>query len=494
MDYEWDRRAIPFSRDCISMPTLTEQIIPRRKLLLITSETLILSAILLIGTSFSPFASGISEINPHEPGFWRTLLSCLTIAILCQACLSYNDLYDWKVSQHRRELPNRLMHSAGYALVMLAILVFILPGLFYFPGIQGSNRTWKLLLLIGICFIAIYAWRWGFHWFFYKWATGERVLILGTGKQAQSIAEMIHESPISGFEVVGLVGDGTSPPQAPAHINILGPTNKLADIAQEMRAARIVVAFEERRGTLPVTGLLEGRMAGIRVEEREEMYERIAGKIAIESLRPSYLIFGTGFSKPPLTIACKRIIDIIASLAGLILSAPICLLGVLAIRLDSKGPIFFRQPRVGQEGATFNVLKFRTMRVDAEARSGPVWAQINDDRVTRVGRLLRLTRIDEIPQMINVLAGQMSFVGPRPERPFFVKELSREIPFYPLRLAVKPGITGWAQVNHHYGASVDDAVEKLRFDLYYLKNMSILFDINIILRTVGVVIFGKGAR
>ena len=239
---------------------------------------------------------------------------------------------------------------------------------------------------------------------------------------------------------------------------------------------------------------LEGRMAGIRVEEREEMYERIAGKIAIESLRPSYLIFGTGFSKPPLTIACKRIIDIMVSLAGLILSAPICLLGVLAIRLDSKGPIFFRQPRVGQEGATFNVLKFRTMRVDAEARSGPVWAQINDDRVTRVGRLLRLTRIDEIPQMINVLAGQMSFVGPRPERPFFVKELSREIPFYPLRLAVKPGITGWAQVNHHYGASVDDAVEKLRFDLYYLKNMSILFDINIILRTVGVVIFGKGAR
>lgn len=477
------------------MPTLAEQIIPRRKLLLIASETLIFTTILFVGTSFPPLATREFPVDFTDADTLRGLLSCFTIAILCQACLSYNDLYDWKVSQNRRELPNRLLHSAGYSLVLLAILVFVLPSLFHFPGLRNVSReTWKLILLLGVAFTAIYAWRAGFHWFFYKWNFGERVLILGTGEQARSMARMIHDHPISGFEVIGMIGSGESPPDAPPHERVLGPDDQLARIAREKRVARIVVCLEERRGTLPVSELLEGRMAGVYVEEREAMYERIAGKIAVESLRPSYLIFGSGFRKPAYALLLKRAIDVTASSIGLLISSPICLAAILAIRLDSKGPILFRQPRVGQHGRTFNVYKFRTMRVDAEKGSGPVWARINDDRVTRVGRFLRLTRIDEIPQMVNVLAGHMSFVGPRPERPFFVKELSQNIPFYPLRLTVKPGITGWAQVNHHYGASVEDAVEKLRYDLYYIKNMGPLFDLNIILRTVGVVLFGKGAR
>ena len=303
---------------------------------------------------------------------------------------------------------------------------------------------------------------------------------------------------MSGFEVIGLVSTQEdelgSPENTAAHLRVLGNVQNLAHICEQHGVARVVVALEERRGKVPVAELLETRMEGILVEEHGAMYERIAGKIAVESLRPSYLIFGEGFHQPPYAAFMKRAIDITVSSLGLLCASPICIVVMGLIKLDSKGAIFFRQPRVGQDGQTFDVLKFRTMRADAEKGTGPVWAKAKDDRVTRIGRFLRLTRIDEIPQMLNVLAGHMSFVGPRPERPFFVKELSKEIPFYPLRLTVKPGLTGWAQVNHHYGASVEDSVEKLRFDLYYIKHMSPLFDLNIILRTVGVVLFGKGAR
>ncbi|MHC5066208.1 MAG: exopolysaccharide biosynthesis polyprenyl glycosylphosphotransferase, partial [Planctomycetota bacterium] len=220
----------------------------------------------------------------------------------------------------------------------------------------------------------------------------------------------------------------------------------------------------------------------------------IAGKVAVESLRPSYLFFGSGLVKHPVAAAVKRVIDIVVSGLGLVLSIPLCILAAILIMLESRGGVLFRQERVGQDGVNFQLLKFRTMNIGAEKESGPVWASTNDSRVTRVGRILRILRIDEIPQMWNVLRGDMSFVGPRPERPFFVQDLQEDLPFYPLRLTVKPGITGWAQVNHHYSASVEDALEKLRYDLYYIKNMSPLFDINIILRTVGVILFGKGAR
>jgi exopolysaccharide biosynthesis polyprenyl glycosylphosphotransferase len=193
-------------------------------------------------------------------------------------------------------------------------------------------------------------------------------------------------------------------------------------------------------------------------------------------------------------MVCKRVTDILAALMGLVLSLPLCLLTALAIKLTSPGPVFFRQERTGQDGAPFRLIKFRTMRIDAEKESGPVWAQKNDTRVTPVGRFLRKSRIDEIPQFLNILAGQMSFVGPRPERPHFVAQLQQQVPFYPLRHTVKPGLTGWAQVRHPYGASIEDAQEKLRYDLYYIKNMSVMFDLNIILRTVGVILGAKGAR
>lgn len=479
------------------MSTLREQIIPRRKLVLMASETAIVALVILVGTSVPPLTSKSFYLDPTTWPFWHGLLSCLFVAVLCQISLSYNDLYDWKVAQNRRELPHRLVHATGYALVMMALAVIIAPSLFYFPGLRDvSDETWKVILLVCVSFTAICLWRFGLHWYFYKWNFGERVLVFGSGPKGQAIAQMIVDHPFSGFEVVGLIRADTDLPPAPpvpGCRRVLGDASEVAAIARANRVARVVVALEERRGTFPIESLLACRMEGILVEEKEAMYERIAGKIAVESLRPSYLIFGRGFTRNRMALAGKRVLDVTVSAIGIALAAPLCVLTAILIKLDSPGPIFFGQERVGQDGETFTMLKFRTMRPDAEA-AGPQWAQQNDNRITRIGKFLRMTRIDEIPQMLNVLRGQMSFVGPRPERPVFVEQLQQQIPYYQLRHTVKPGLTGWAQVNYPYGASVEDAAEKLRYDLYYIKYISPLFDLNIILRTVGVILFSKGAR
>jgi sugar transferase (PEP-CTERM system associated) len=483
------------------MPRLSEQIIPRRKLVLLASETILLVSVLFLGTSLPPLATRAVELTWESALMWRGVATATGLALVCQLAMGYSDLYDWRVAQNRAELPNRLMHAAGYALLMIAAAAFLAPSLFCFPGLaHPDGETWKIILLLVVGFALVWGWRRAFHWFFYKWNFGEHVLVFGSGPQGQTIAHMIEQSPFAGFEIMGLVRtdndpqpDSTANAVAPPSSRVLGNADQLVQLAREQRASRVVVALEERRGTLPVQQLLALRMAGVNVEEKEAMYERITGKIAVQSMRPSYLIFGGGFQKHAAAEAIKRVLDILVSLIGLTLALPVCLITAVLIKLDSKGPIFFAQERVGQNGTTFHVLKFRTMRTDAEA-AGPQWATKNDSRVTRIGRFLRISRIDEIPQMLNVLTGKMSFVGPRPERPVFVEELSQKIPYYPLRHTVKPGLTGWAQVNHPYGASVEDAAEKLRYDLYYVKNMGPLFDLNIIFRTVGVILFGKGAR
>lgn len=479
------------------MPALAEQIIPRRKLLLMLCETMLFMAVVLIGTSIPPLTS--RSFPFFHPGIElvRGLLTSFTIAVICQASLSYNDLYDWKTAQNRSELGNRLMHAAGYALVMLGFLSLVAGSLFFLPGLADINReTWKLILLVGVAFWALYLFRHAFHWFFYKWRFGERVVVVGSSEEAQQLARMVLDSPMTGFELLGIVEEPGQPPlpQGPDAPPVLGSLDNLRQLCREEGISRVVVALRERRGKVPVDRLLECRMDGVQIEEREAMYERLTGKLAVESMRPSYLIYGRGFAKDPLTMVCKRVLDILAAAVGLVLSLPLCLLTALAIKLTSKGPVFFCQERTGQDGSTFRLIKFRTMRADAEKDSGPVWAKANDSRVTPIGRFLRLSRIDEIPQFLNILAGQMSFVGPRPERPHFVAQLQQQIPFYPLRHTVKPGLTGWAQVRHPYGASIEDAQEKLRYDLYYIKNVSLLFDLNIMLRTVAVILRGKGAR
>jgi sugar transferase (PEP-CTERM system associated) len=480
-----------------SMPTLAEQIIPRRKLLLMLCETAIFTAVLLVGTSVPPLTSRSFELLRPSMDLLQGLLSCFTVAVICQAALSYNDLYDWKTAQNRAELGNRLVHSFGYALVMMAFLVLVLPSLFFFPGIADiSAETWKLILLLGVAFGALFVFRHAFHWFFYKWRFGERIVVLGSSEEAQRLCRLVLDHPMAGFELLGLIEEPGQPPlpHAPGDPPVLGRLSDLRQLCRDEAISRVVVALRERRGMVPVDTLLQCRMDGVLIEEREAMYERLTGKLAVESMRPSYLIYGRGFAKDPLTLVTKRVLDITVSLVGLLLTLPISLTAALLVKLTSKGPVFFRQVRVGEDGKEFELIKFRTMRTDAEKDTGPVWAQQNDSRVTVVGRFFRRTRIDEIPQFLNILRGQMSFVGPRPERPHFVAQLAEQIPFYPLRHTVKPGLTGWAQVSHPYGASIDDAREKLRYDLYYIKNLNLLFDLNIMLRTIGVILRGTGAR
>ena len=484
------------------MSTLAEQIIPRRKLLLMFSETLLFMAVVLIGSSAPPLTSrSFKLLEPSTETEWlRALLTSFTIAVICQASLSYNDLYDWKTAQNRAALANRLVHAAGYALVMLGFLSLVAGSVFYLPGITDLNReTWKLIVLVGIAFVGVFGFRHAFHWFFYKWRFGERVVVVGSSPEAHQLARMVMDSPMSGYELLGVIEEGTngspgSALTASGPLPILGTLDNLRQLCHDEGISRVVVALRERRGKVPTDRLLECRMDGVLIEERETMYERLTGKLAVESMRPSYLIYGRGFTKDPLTMVMKRVLDIFAALVGLVLSLPICLITALLVKVSSKGPVFFCQERTGEDGEPFRLIKFRTMRTDAEKESGPVWAQKNDSRVTSIGRFLRLTRIDELPQFLNILGGQMSFVGPRPERPHFVTQLQQAIPFYPLRHTVKPGLTGWAQVRHPYGASIEDAQEKLRYDLYYIKNLSLLFDLNIMLRTVSVILGGKGAR
>ncbi len=307
---------------------------------------------------------------------------------------------------------------------------------------------------------------------------GQGVLIVGSGQLAALVANHLQRSPFAGFRFLGMVD----------------PTNgETMRLIEKERPEKVIVAMEDRRGHLPTEALLTLKAEGVDVLDALSFYERLTGKISLEHLKPSWLLFGEGFRRGVSIRAAQRSLDLILSTVGLVLSLPLLLFVPLLIRLDSSGPVFYRQERMGRGGRVFQLLKFRTMRPDAEG-NGPVWAIEDDPRVTRVGRFLRKWRLDEVPQMINVLRGEMSFVGPRPERPVFVRLLSEKIPYYPLRHSVRPGITGWAQVRYRYGASVEDAAEKLKYDLYYVKNSSLFLDLSILFQTARVVLLAEGSR
>ncbi|MGE3275506.1 MAG: TIGR03013 family XrtA/PEP-CTERM system glycosyltransferase [Vicinamibacterales bacterium] len=395
----------------------------------------------------------------------------------------YHELYDFTAVRSATERLARVLQSAGATTILLAGLAAVLPSF----GFGSAPMLTALALLL----VAVPAGRLvvdrvtrdpGFH---------ERVLILGSGARARSIAENIESQADFPYDVVGFVADGTG--GAPSDPAVLGTIDTLPEIVRAHQVDRIVVSVADRRGTLPVEMLLQARLAGVSIEEATATYERLTGKVAVESIRPSWLIFADGFGVARGAGFLKRAFDLVVGAVGLVLAAPLMALTALAIRLESPGPILYCQERVGQHDRPFTLCKFRSMRTDAES-SGPVWATSGDDRVTRVGRFIRKTRLDELPQLWNVLRGDMSVVGPRPERPFFVEQLAREIPFYETRHAVRPGVTGWAQVRYQYGASVEDAREKLRYDLYYIKHRSFGFDLAILIDTVKVVLFGKGAR
>ena len=406
--------------------------------------------------------------------------------VLCLLCLYYNDLYDLTVVRTSREVVIRLLQAVGTALILTALLYLALPSLVVADG--------AFLPAAAIFLAGMLAWRLAFNRATALHAFGERILIVGTDGTAQAVARQVLAQEDFAYEIVGFIDqDANRVGEALGKPRIVGTPDDIERLVETRRVDRIVVGMADRRGRLPLRELLRAKLGGVRVEDVNALYERLAGKLLVEDLRPSWLIFSDGFRASRLTRQSKRIFDFTLAVFGLIVAAPLMVLTALAVWAESRFPIFYRQERVGENGRVFTLYKFRSMRQDAE-QGTPIWARTGDERVTRVGRFIRRTRLDELPQLWNVLRGDMSFVGPRPERPFFVEQLAEQIPFYDQRHAVKPGITGWAQVRYRYGASMEDALEKLRYDLYYVKHLSLAFDLTILFDTVKVVLFAKGAR
>lgn len=321
-----------------------------------------------------------------------------------------------------------------------------------------------------------------------------RVVILGRGKLAAEVYHTLVNKRRLTMAVVGFIDQEHSQVDSQfENSQIIGTYDNLCEIVQQFHVHTIVVCVEDRRSVLPVQALLDCKTIGIEVIDGHQMYEDELGRLSIDQLRPSALIFSTGFNRRVLTMGIKRAVDVISAAIGLVLLLPLCLLIGALIKIDSPGPVFYRQMRVGLYGQPYMIWKFRSMQNDAE-KGGPKWAEKQDTRVSRVGRVLRKLRIDELPQLYNVLRGEMSLVGPRPERPVFVEELQKNIPYYNIRHTVRPGVTGWAQIRFRYGSSAEDAHTKLQYDLYYVKNMTLGLDIQILTETTRVVLFGEGAR
>lgn len=413
---------------------------------------------------------------------WRALL----IAIVCQLCLYYTDLYDRPIPADRRELFVRILQAMGATSLILAAVYFWFPSLIIGRGVFVIAGLLVVVLLL--------AWRIAFELLTRHVVSRERLLLVGTNAAAVALARELYNRRELGVEIVGFIDPDPARIGAPVlNPGVIGSIDDIPAIVRARRVDRVVVSLANARGQLPMDKLLQMKMEGVRFDHLAALYEEYTGKIALENLRPSWLIFSAGFRKSPLLRSAKRCMDVVGACAGMVLGVPLLLLIAVAVKATSRGAVFYHQERVGRHGQVFTVHKFRSMRHDAEAATGVVWASRNDNRVTFVGRFLRRSRFDELPQLWNILKGEMSLVGPRPERPEFVKELSRRIPFYGERHAVRPGLTGWAQVRYTYGASTEDALEKLQYDLFYIKNMSMARDLLIIFDTVKTVVLYRGA-
>ena len=409
------------------------------------------------------------------------------VAVVSFFSLIAMGLYQFQQRLYFREAVVRILVGLGLACMALAILFYAFPSLLITREIASVAFVYALvlMLIVRFCFVRTVD----------EHVFRRATLVYGAGDRAASITGIRRRADRRGFKIVARIaalGDTIIGDEGVLKTN--GKT--IAAIAVEKGAEEIVIAMDDRRGNLPVRELLDARLAGIDVIDLLEFLERETGKIRVDLVSPGWLIFSPGFRRSQAKEFVKRVVDIGVCGALMLVSWPIMLIAALAIKLEDglSAPVFYKQYRVGQNSRNFNVLKFRSMRVDAEKDGEAVWAIENDSRVTRVGNLLRNARLDELPQVFNVLAGQMSVVGPRPERPEFVCDLQENIPYYSERHVVKPGVTGWAQLKYSYGASEEDAVEKLQYDLYYIKNQTLLLDMMIILQTVEVVLWGKGAR
>jgi sugar transferase (PEP-CTERM system associated) len=444
---------------------------------------------LLIGAvaaaSYVRLGSEAWRVLQYDNGLWKALL----IVGVCQLSLYYADLYDLRGVVGVRDLTSRLIEALGATSLILAGIYFLSPDWIVGRGVFVISVAFMVTLVV--------AWRIAFAWLTQRVAPRERLLLVGTNTAAVELArELFERRQELGVEIVGFVDpDPTRLGMPVLNPGVVGAIDDIPMLVSKLNVDRVVVSLADARGKLPMDRLLDIRLdSGVTFDHLASVYEEYTGKIAVENLRPSWLIFSEGFRKTRLLITAKRVLDVIFSAAGLVIGAPIMLLVAVAVRTSSRGPVFYHQRRVGRHGREFTAHKFRTMRENAESESGPVWSQLNDTRVTPIGGFLRRTRLDEMPQLWNVLIGDMSFVGPRPERPEFVRELTERIPFYGQRHVLKPGLTGWAQVRYTYGASVEDAIEKLQYDLYYIKNLSIALDFVIVLETIKTVLTRRGAR
>jgi sugar transferase (PEP-CTERM system associated) len=351
------------------------------------------------------------------------------------------------------------------------------------------------LIALPLALALMVSWRVSIHWFLGHPDFGEKILIVGSGSLAVEVAREVLTRPDAGYRIVGFVGnDAELLGKSLINPRVIGLTEQLDEIVKQEDIDRIVVAMGERRGQLPTDKLLQLSLAGnVSIEEGATFYERITGRVSLNMIRPSWLIFTGRGRQIRLSALTRSAVHWLVAFVGLFLSLPIVAVTAILIKLDSRGPVFYKQERVGKNGHHFVLAKFRSMRVDAE-KTGPVWASKDDDRTTRVGRIIRKVRIDEIPQFWNILRGEMSFVGPRPERPHFVAQLAQEIPYYEQRHLIAPGLTGWAQIKYPYGASIEDARQKLQYDLFYIKNHSLILDAIVLFETIKIILFGRGAQ
>ncbi|HET6854544.1 MAG TPA: TIGR03013 family XrtA/PEP-CTERM system glycosyltransferase [Pyrinomonadaceae bacterium] len=414
-------------------------------------------------------------------------LKAAVASFFCLASFYLFDLYDFLVMHDRRELVLRLVQALGLAWIALAFSFYTFPGLMLGRGISLISLPLALTLMV--------LWRVSIHWFLGHPDFGERILIVGSGNLAVELAREVLDRPDAGYRIVGFVGtDADLLGKSLINPRVIGLTDDLDQIVKREGIDRIVVAMGERRGQLPTNKLLQLSLAGqVNIEEGASFYERLTSRVSLNMLRPSWLIFTGRGRQRKIAELSRNVVHWLVALIGAILSLPIVIVTAILIKLESRGPIFYKQERVGKNGRTFMLTKFRSMRVDAE-KEGPVWASKGDTRTTRVGRVIRKARIDEIPQFWNILKGEMSFVGPRPERPHFVAQLAQEIPFYEQRHLIAPGLTGWAQIKYPYGASTEDARQKLQYDLFYIKNQGLMLDAIILFETIKIILFGRGAQ
>lgn len=466
------------------MIRLFKHYVPLPLFLMAVTEAVVLFASMYVGAAVRFSWEDASDFESLGPIFPRALIFTLVMLSVMTAF----GLHQRDVKQEG-EWGQLVRFVASFAAGLMAMLL-----VFYaLPQLHLGRGAFGLVFVLAFAGTALT--RLVFVRLFKLDAMRRRVLLLGAGSRTAKIEGLERdEQGERKFNLVGCLPLNNSD-CCLDRTRILHDKGSILSIARKYKIDEIVVGVRERRGGgLPADQLLECKLAGIEVVDLSSFFERETGQIQVESLNPSWMIFSDGFSRSPLKDVSKRMFDVAASGVLLLLTLPVMLITALLIWLESGGPIFYRQERVGENGRVFGVLKFRSMRQDAERDGVPQWAKKQDSRVTRVGRVIRLLRIDELPQVFNVFKGDMSFVGPRPERPFFVEDLTRKISYYPSRHTVKPGITGWAQIRYPYGATVEDAVQKLQYDLYYVKNHTLFLDLIILFQTAQVILFGKGAR